>query len=102
MCNLFVGTSHYEEPYSLSHGLIGETILFLEYQDRPTIIWEGNEAGVLMIQYHSHMQGWMLHDCVRPYFTFVGLYGVSNLDTIAIDHAPMTTVSKGHIPSTPS
>lgn len=77
----------YQESYSLSSGPDNGTVLYLQHQQRFTVIWKGYDLGILRIGHHCHMMGWKLHQCIIPYIINAGLYDVAHLGTIAIDHA---------------
>lgn len=46
------------------------------------------------IRHHSHMKDWSLDDHLIPYIVSAGLYGVSRLVSVKIDHALVTALVK--------
>lgn len=55
---------------------------------------EGNDPRMLKSRHHYHMKDWKLDNRVLPYVVSVGLYGVSWIRNIKIDHALVTTLAE--------
>lgn len=64
----------YQELYSLSLGPDNGRVYFYKINTESTVIWEGNNPGVLRIRPHSHMVGWVLHKRIILYERICTLY----------------------------
>lgn len=71
------------------------SVLSLQQQHGSTAIWEGNDPGVLTIRHNYQIFKWPLDERVRLYLINSGLYSVSCLGSVRIDHALVTVLSSG-------
>lgn len=78
--------------FAPSPGPDTNAVLSLQHQHRSTAIWEGNDPGLLMSRHHYQMHKWPLDERVRHYVITAGLYGVSRIGSIRIDHALVTAL----------
>lgn len=68
------------------------TVLYLEHKYQCTAIYERKANDLIRFVYHYHIQQWALEDNVGNYCGQKGLYGVSCLATINIDHSLVTAL----------